>query len=188
MDKASRLQLAKDMLSEHVGDSLPKNIKIDNVDLPAVDAHICNLVATLLRFDGDVEETNRFYQKGGSRDYKSMVTDVQVALDIIIPKLPDFESRKYFTRLGRLSILIAEISINEEAAALDSEANDETTDENARISEEMTPVTKRGEEWVEDIRITADLDDALLEFRKMLKKGEHEKKEGDMKTIWLSDV
>jgi hypothetical protein len=151
MDVEAKLRLAREMLGQHMTQSLPGDeTEIEGVDLVQVDASICNLVANMLRFDGDLNSLNEYYDKAGAADdFNSMILDVQCILDRILPKLERIELREYFARLSRMSIIAAEVG----------------------ISQAVREVVIAGNATGEDsLRITADLDEGLRAFREQMAK------------------
>ncbi len=157
MDKEHALQLAREMLTEHVEQCLPcKETRLKDIDLAAIDAHVCNLVACLVKHKGDLDEINAYYQsKGLSKDYKGLIKDAQEVLDKLIPELADYESKQYFARLSRMSIVAAEISLAD-------------TNGHAASDEEEGERSGDSGDWKKDMRITADLDEGLMEFRRLI--------------------
>lgn len=151
MNLEAKLRLAREMLGQHMAHSLPgKETRVEDVDLVKVDSSICNLVANMLRFDGDLGALNDYYDKAGAADdFNSMVLNVQCLLDKVLPKLDQIEVREYFARLSRLSIIAAEVGISQ--AVGDVVAAGNTTSDDS-------------------LRITADLDEGLQAFRRQMAK------------------
>ncbi len=151
MDLEAKLRLAREMLGQHMADTLPgKATQVEGVDLVKVDSSICNLVANMLRFDGDLGALNEYYDKAGAADdFNSMILNVQCMLDRVLPKLEQSELRDYFARLSRMSIVAAEVG----------------------ISQAVRDVVVAGNATSEDsLRITADLDEGLRAFREQMAK------------------
>ena len=155
MDREANLKLAKGLLAEHVQDSLPpkSNKHIKDFDVVTLDASICALVANLIKYDGEIVEINSFYKESGiEREFVDLLADAQRVLDKVLPRLRDEQSKTYFSRLGKLSVVAAEIGLAQKLAG------EETQD---------SPVVKE-EKGFAEIRKTADLDLGLLEFTKQL--------------------
>jgi hypothetical protein len=152
MNKESKLRLASEMLTQHMKDSLPGDeTKIEDIDLLQVDASVCNLVANLIRFDGNLQTMNDYYEKAGSSaDFNTMILDVQGVLDKVLPRLEQIDQRAYFARLSRMSVIAAEVGISQAGEGLIIAASEGFGEQN--------------------LRVTADLDEGLRAFREQMAK------------------
>lgn len=144
MTEMSKLTLAKTMLAEHLDAGIPSDeTHVGDIDLVAVDESICTLVELIVRFEGNLEELNEYCKKSGLQDFSTMVHEAQSVLEATIPQLPTVELKHHFARLGRMTIVIAELAMSQ-------------ADTNPGLEEKSFNMLQ-----------TADLDMELLEFRKM---------------------
>lgn len=151
MNRESKLRLASEMLIQHMKDTLPGDeTEIDDIDLIQIDASVCNLVANLIRFDGDLQVMNDYYERAGAtEDFNTMILDVQGVLDRVLPRLEELALREYFARLSKMSIIAAEVGISQ-------------------AREGLIVAGKAGGEG--NLRVTADLDEGLRAFREQMAK------------------
>lgn len=139
----SKLALAKSMLAEHIEAGLPSDeTNAGDIDLVSIDESICTLVELMIRFDGNLQELNDYCKTSGLRAYNALVHEAQTVLEETIPRLPSLELKHHFARLGKMTIVIAELAMSQE---------------------DTQPVQENSFNMLQ----TGDLDMELLEFRKM---------------------
>jgi len=139
----SKLELARDMLAQHAQAGMPPGeTQVGDIDLVDIDESICTLIELMIRFEGDLQTVNDYCAKSGLQDFSSLVHDAQNLLETTIPQLPTLALKQHFARLGKMSIIVAELAI-------------------AQAGDVVPNAAKR------DLNLTADLDEELLEFRKM---------------------
>ena len=147
MNNQDRVERAQRMLAEHLKETLPPTeTEVGESDLVEIDSAVCNLVANLIRFGGDLEKVNNHYKEAGfQNDFNTLLLQTQNRLDQIMPQLKDVGVREYFMRVSRISVVAAEIGLSQ---LVQLSVNDIDSVNSA------------------DLRQTADLDDGLREFRR----------------------
>ncbi|MBX3148721.1 hypothetical protein KF728_01095 [Candidatus Obscuribacterales bacterium] len=148
MNNKERVERAQRMLTDHLKQTLPEaRTEVSDDELVEIDSAVCNLVANLIRFDGDLQKVNEHYQEAGiQNDFNTLLLQIQNRLDQLMPNLNDLALREYFVRLSRISVVAAEIGLSQLI----------------QINETVDLVSSS------DLRQTADLDEGLREFRKRI--------------------